>query len=251
MPSNKNQDDLEIDLLEIIYVLLGRWFIILFSAVLVGACAFSISKFVLVPEYESTSELFVLSKSAAITSLSDIQMGTSLTTDYVEVVTERPIIEQVITNLGLTNETYESLLKKISVSNPTDTRLLRITVTNTDPELAKKIADEMADVSREFIAEKMDQSAPSITHYGYSDGEQTSPHVVKNTALGILLGAVLAMAIIVISYITNDTIVTADDVEKKLGMTVLGSIPLDEEEFDGSGKGKHGRKKSKGKRVSK
>jgi capsular polysaccharide biosynthesis protein len=178
-------------------------------------------------------------------------MGTSLTTDYVEVVMERPIIEQVITNLGLTNETYESLSGKISVSNPSNTRLLRITVTSTDPQLAKKIADEMADVSREFIAEKMDQSAPSITHYGYSDGEQTSPNVRKNTALGVLLGAILSMVIIVISYIVNDTIVTADDVEKKLGLTVLGSIPLDEEEFDGRSKVKHAGKKSKGKKASK
>jgi hypothetical protein len=59
------------------------------------------------------------------------------------------------------------------------------------------------------------------------------------------------MVIIVVSYIVNDTIVTADDVEKKLGLTVLGSIPLDEEEFDGRGKVKHSKKKSKGKKASK
>jgi capsular polysaccharide biosynthesis protein len=243
MQNNKNQDEMEIDLLELFYVLLGRWLVILFSAVLVGACAFVISYFLITPKYESTSELFVLSKSTSITSLADIQMGASLTSDYVEVVMERPIIEQVITNLGLTTETYESLSSKIEVSNPSDTRLLRITVTDTNPERAKTIADEMADVSRMFIAEKMDQSAPSITHYGYADGEKTSPHVMKNTVIGALLGAILAMAIVVISYLTNDTIVTADDIEKKLGMTMLGSIPLDEEEYDGGKrKGKSGDK---------
>jgi capsular polysaccharide biosynthesis protein len=245
MQNNKNQDEMEIDLLELFYVLLGRWLVILLSTVLVGACAFVISYFLITPKYESTSELFVLSKSTSITSLADIQMGASLTSDYVEVVVERPIIEQVITNLGLTNETYESLSENISVSNPSDTRLLRITVTDTDPVRAKTIADEMANVSREFIAEKMDQSAPSITHYGYSDGEKTSPHVMKNTVIGALLGAILAMAIIVISYLTNDTIVTADDIEKKLGMTLLGSIPLDEEEYDGGKRKGHGSEKNK------
>jgi capsular polysaccharide biosynthesis protein len=245
MQSKKNQGENEIDLLEILYVLLRKWFIILFFAVLIGAGAFAVSKFLIIPEYESTSELFVLTKTTSITSLSDIEMGASLTSDYVEVVMERPIIEQVITNLKLTNETYESLSKNIRVSNPTDTRLLRITVTDTDPERAKSIADEMADVSRGFIAEKMDQSAPSVTHYGYSDGEKTSPDNAKNTVIGALFGAILAMAIITVSYLTNDTIVTADDVEKKLGMTVLGSIPMDEEEYDG------GRKRSKSKKGKK
>jgi capsular polysaccharide biosynthesis protein len=241
MQNNKiqdEQDEMEIDLLELCYVLLAKWLWIILSAVLVGACTFVVNYFLITPKYESTSELFVLSKSTSITSLADIQMGASLTSDYVEVVMERPIIEQVITNLGLANETYESLSGNISVTNPSDTRLLRITVTDTDPVRAKNIADEMADVARAFIAEKMDQSAPSITHYGYSDGEKTSPHVTKNTVIGALLGALIAMAIVVVSYLLNDTIVTADDIEKKLGMTLLGSIPLDEEEYDGGKKGK-------------
>jgi capsular polysaccharide biosynthesis protein len=124
----------------------------------------------------------------------------------------------------------------ISVSNPSSTRLLRITVTDTDRDRAKLIADEMADVARAFIAEKMDQSAPSVTHYGYSDGSKVSPNITKNTVIGALAGAAVAIAIIVISFLTNDTIVTSDDIEKKLGMTLLGTIPLDEEEYDGGKK---------------
>lgn len=99
----------------------------------------------------------------------------------------------------------------------------------------------------------MNQDPPTVIQNGYSDGGPVSPSIGKNTVIGALGGAFLAIAVIVISYLFNDTIIDADDVEKKLGMNVLGSLPLEESEYDGektkkeltkkSGKaGKRGRK---------
>lgn len=230
---DKPQEENEIDLLELFYVVLHKWKMIVLSLLLTGACGCLISVFLITPQYESTSVLYVLSKSTSITSLADIQMGSSLTNDYVEVVTSRPIIEQVIQNLGLTDETYESLKDKVSIDNPANTRLLKITVRDPQADVAKAIADELADVSKSFISIKMDQAAPTVTQYGYDDGEPVTPNTVKNTVLGALIGAVLAIGVVIVSYLLNDTIMTTDDIEKKLGMTVLASIPMDEAEFDG------------------
>ena len=230
---DKPQEENEIDLLELFYVVLHKWKMIVLSLLLIGACGCLISVFLITPQYESTSVLYVLSKSTSITSLADIQMGSSLTNDYVEVVTSRPIIEQVIQNLGLTDETYESLKDKVSIDNPANTRLLKITVRDPQADVAKAIADELADVSKSFISIKMDQAAPTVTQYGYADGEPVTPNTVKNTVLGALIGAVLAIGVVIVSYLLNDTIMTTDDIEKKLGMTVLASIPMDEAEYDG------------------
>lgn len=230
---DKPQEENEIDLLELFYVVLHKWKMIVLSLLLTGACGCLISIFLITPQYESTSVLYVLSKSTSITSLADIQMGSSLTNDYVEVVTSRPIIEQVIQNLGLTDETYESLKDKVSIDNPANTRLLKITVRDPQADVAKAIADELADVSKSFISIKMDQAAPTVTQYGYADGEPVTPNTVKNTVLGAVIGAVLAIGVVIVSYLLNDTIMTTDDIEKKLGMTVLASIPMDEEEYDG------------------
>lgn len=230
---DKPQEENEIDLLELFYVVLHKWKMIVLSLLLTGACGCLISVFLITPQYESTSVLYVLSKSTSITSLADIQMGSSLTNDYVEVVTSRPIIEQVIQNLGLTDETYESLKDKVSIDNPVNTRLLKITVRDPQADVAKAIADELADVSKSFISIKMDQAAPTVTQYGYADGEPVTPNTVKNTVLGALIGAVLAIGVVIVSYLLNDTIMTTDDIEKKLGMTVLASIPMDAEEYDG------------------
>ena len=228
----ESDNQIEIDLKDLIIELLNNWKWIVLTMILVGGIAFSTSKFLMTPKYESTSELYVLSKSTSITSLADIQAGTSLTNDYMVVVVERPVIEQVIQNLAL-NETYKTMLDKITVENPTNSRILQITITDENPNRAKAIADEVARVAATFIAAKMDQDPPTIIHEGYADGVPVSPSVIKNTIIGVILGALVVIAIILISYVFNDTIMTPEDVEKKLGINILGTLPLEEAEDDG------------------
>lgn len=237
MENQLDRDEIEIDLVELFFELLKYWKQIAVSTVLVAVIALLISKFLMTPMYESTSELYVLSKSTSITSLTDIQMGTNLTNDYIVVVTERTVLEQVIRNLSLSMD-YKDLGDEITVNNPSNSRILQITVKDANPELAKAIADELADVSAAFISEKMDQDPPSIISYGYQDGKPVSPSILKNTIIGALLGFVLAAAVIVLAYMFNDTIMTADDIEKKLGLNVLGSLPLEEAQYDGEKKSK-------------
>lgn len=216
------QDELEIDLKELFFELLSHWKILAVSTIMAAAIALAASKFILVPQYESTSALYVLSNS--ITSLADIQIGSSLTNDYIVVVKGRPILDQVIENLNL-DETYDSLVDKITLENPSDSRILEITVRDPDPNHAKAIADEMASVASDYISIKMDQSAPTTIQNGYADGDPVSPNVGMNTLIGAMVGFLLAAAIITISYLLDDSIMTAEDVEQKLGMNLLGSLP--------------------------
>ena len=231
MNENYRDDEIEIDLGALFFELLNHWKMIALSAVLAGVIGLVISLFLLTPQYESTSELYVLSKSTSITSLADIQMGTNLTNDYMVVVKGRPVLEQVINNLGL-EENYEELSEVVSLNNPSDSRILQITVTDPDPKRAKLIADEIAQIASDFIAVKMDQDPPTIISYGYADGEPVSPNTLMNTAIGILLGAFLAIAVVVVTYLLNDTITNAEDVERKLGLNLLGTLPFEESEED-------------------
>ncbi len=247
MNENYKEDEIEIDLGALLFELLNHWKMILLSTVLVGVIAFVISVFLITPLYESTSELYVLSKSTSITSLADIQMGSNLTNDYMVVVKGRPVLEQVVQNLQI-EETYRSLSEKVTLNNPTNSRILEITVTDPDPNRAKLITDEIATVASNFISVKMDQDPPTIISYGYADEKPVSPSVLKNTAIGGLLGAFLAMGIVVLTYLLNDTITNAEDVERKLGLNLLGTLPFEESEEDlvtKNSKKKNTQKKSK------
>ena len=139
----ENDDEIEIDLKDLVLEVLSFWKWVLFALIIGAVTAYCISRFVMVPQYESTSQFYVLSKSMSITSLADIQTGTSLTNDYMVIVEGRPVLEQVIENLGL-DETYSSLKKKVTLNNPSNSRILEITVRDANPSMAKKIADEIA-----------------------------------------------------------------------------------------------------------
>jgi capsular polysaccharide biosynthesis protein len=116
--------------------------------------------------------------------------------------------------------------------------------------MAKLIADEIAEVGAAYISVTMDQDPPNIIQYGYADGSPVSPNIIKNTLAGALIGAFLIIAIIVISYLFNDTIMGPEEIEKKLGMNVLGTLPLEESEDDGVRKPGNGRKKKKRKEIA-
>ena len=240
MEKQYESDEIEIDLKDLFFEVVAEWKKILVSTVLAAIIMYVVSAFILTPQYESTSKLYIM-KSGGISSLTDLQLGTNLANDYMEVVDGRPILDQVIKNLKL-DMNYAQLKGMLKFVNPTSSRIIEITVTHPDAETAKAIADEIADVAAIYIDEKMDQDRPSVLQYGYVSENPVSPSVMKNSVLGALIGAFLAIAIIVVTYLMNDTIMTPDDMERKVGLKVLASLPFDEEEDDGM----PSRKKKKG-----
>ena len=223
---NENEE-VEIDLVEVFRALVSKaWLIALLGALGLGLMLGYTTLFVK-PTYSSTSTIYILTKSTSITSLADIQLGSQITKDYQVIITSRPVLEEVIENLGLSTN-YETLKSQISVNNPDNTRFLEITVKDSDAYLAKKIVDELTDVSVRTTGTVMDTTPPNIMDYGQVASAPVSPSMKKNGIIGGLLGVVLACAIIVIQFMMNDSIKTGEDVEKYLGLNVLGMIPLQE-----------------------
>lgn len=224
-------DEIEIDLRELAFVLLAHWKALLLSAILAAAVAFSYRYFFMNPVYESNALLYVLTKSTSITSLADLQTGANLTQDYLIVTKGRPVLEKVIDYLSLP-EDYEELEKKVEVKNPNNTRFIEIVVQDEDPERAKVICDQIAEVAADFIAEKMDQDPPNLVQGAYADGKPVSHGVVFFTAVGFLAGFAIASVLVILSYLFNDDLVTPEDIENKVGLKVLAMLPIEEaEEF--------------------
>lgn len=217
-------DEVEIDLKEIFFVLLHKIWIIILAAVVCAVVAGVWTKTMITPLYESSSMMFILTKSTSITSLADIQMGSQLTSDYQVLVKSRPVLEEVIKKLKLDMD-YEDLLKKVTLTNPADTRIITIKVLDPDPEMAKKITDMIAKVSASRIKDIMKTDAPSIVEQGHIAEDKTSPSTVKNVGIAGILGGFVAIFVIVLLFIMDDTVKSADDVEKYLGLTTLGTIP--------------------------
>lgn len=243
--SQNTNDEIEIDLLELFYVLRSKLLVIILSTLVAATAVGLFSKFLISPTYASTTKMYILSMSTSITSFADIQIGNSLTQDYMELIKSRPVVQEVIDNLNL-DVTYQDMLKKVTITNPSDTRILCITVKDHDPVLAKEIVDEFAMVSIDRIAEIMDTEKPNIVEEGYVEEEPISPSILKNTAIGAMVGMVLCCGIIIVRHLLDDTIKSSDDLERYLGLNTLAMIPKGKEEYDGhSDKKRRKRKKNK------
>ncbi len=222
-PANIKPQD-TIDLLELFYVLKKKILLILMAALIGGCVAGVYTQFFMTPVYSSMSSILVLSKETTLTSLADLQLGASLTSDYTVLIKSTPVLEQVIENLNL-DTTVEELKNQISINNPTDTRILEITVQDTDAAMAKKVVDEIANVSSDYIGDKMEVVPPKVIEVGKIATVRTSPSVKKNIMLGFLLGFVACAGIIVVYAVMDDTIKTEEDIEKYLGVSVLAKVP--------------------------
>ena len=238
----KQQDEeIEIDLLELFGVVRARWFSILMTGIILAAVAGIGTLFLVTPKYQSTSKLYIVGQTSALTSLSDLQAGSQLTQDYMVLIQSRPVLETVIDNLRLDME-YESLKEMVALNNQSDTRILDITVTADDPYMAKEIVDEVSQVSVSRIASIMNVDEPTTVEYGHLENSPSSPNAKKNIAIGGLLGLVASAAVIIILYLLNDTICSEDDVQKYLGLNTLGLIPIEEGAMEQMMKDKRKRK---------
>lgn len=240
MKDQREEDIVEIDLLEIFQVLIGRIWLIICAGLLVAGVCFAISRYVIAPVYESTTKIYILNKSenTGIT-YSDVQMGTQLTKDYAELISSRYVLEQVIGQLSFRLE-YDDLLHMVSVSTPSDTRIVAITVKDTDPVKAMNIANLVREVASEHIQNVMDIDAVNIVEEANMPTKKAGPSCVKWTLLGGLVGCMLSAAVILVRHLLDDTIKSSEDVEKYLGLSTLALIPIAE-----SGNGRKKKKKKK------
>lgn len=220
---NEN-DEIEIDLRELFFVLKSKIIIILLAGVLFAGVFGLVTKFVITPIYSSTAQLYVVSKST-ISQLSDLTMGNQLTQDYMVIVKTRPVLEQVIKDLNLKID-YKELGNMITVENPTDTRILQISVNDPDPQMAQKITQQLAQVTAKTVSEKMDVNKPTIIENAYEAEAPDSPSMKKNVLMGGVMGLFLTAAIVLAQCMMNDTIRKEEDIEKYLGINTLAKLPL-------------------------
>ena len=220
-----NDEEREIDLGEIVHLLLSKLWIIILSGVVFCLATVMGTMLLVTPKYESTTKIVVLTKQDSNTLTNqDMQISTSLTKDYVELIKSLTVTEGVIAQLGL-DMTHEQLLKMLSVDTPTDTRVVSITIKDTDPYTAAEIANAVRDVASKHIQQVMDIKAVNVVETANIPDEPSSPSLLKSGVIGAALGILLSLAIVVIVYLMNDTVKTPEDVEKYLGLSVLGTIP--------------------------
>ncbi len=215
-----------IDLMEMGLVLLHHWWLLVIGLLVGGVIAGAYTALAITPMYRASSTIYIFNKTTSITSLSDIQLGSQLTVDFQIIAKTREVLEAVIDDCDL-KMSAGALSGSVSVTNPADSHMLTITATNADPELAARIANSLADILRQQVADVMNTDKPSTVERAVVPTRPSSPSLTGNMEKGALVGLVLVVAFLVIRFLLDDTISTEEDVRKYLGLNTLATIPYD------------------------
>ena len=221
---SRQDDEIEIDLKEIFYLLLSHWKSI-FLAMLIGAAIFgAYHTFLLKPSYQADASIYITSTDSMI-SFSDLQLSAALTDDYANIIKSRTVLNRVIDELDL-NLNYKQLGELISVENPDSTHIVDIKVTCDDPELSRNITNALMNISVDQIYQVIGSGEPTVIDYAMAEAVQdVTPSLKKYLMLGALLGALIVCAIVVLRMLTDTTLKTVDDIDRYLHLPVLAAVP--------------------------
>ena len=219
---NENTESREIDLLQMASALVKKWWVIAAATVLAGIIAFGYTRLGITPKYEATAMFYVNNSSiSGKLSLPDLNMARDCVASCGVILGTRLTLEEVIRE-GNFNYTYEQLGKMIESQAVNGTEIFSVTVTSTDPQEACDIANTIASVLPQKVADAMDGVKVKVIDYAVVPQTKSSPSTSKNTVLGMLIGFVLSAGVIILLEMFNDTI----NSEEWLVTTYGDEIPL-------------------------
>lgn len=209
-------------------ILIFRLWIILLTLVIVVGGLFSIVNFVIPPKYESVATLYILMQNEGQTVQSNYSDNFSLALKVVNdcnhLLKSHSVLDQVIAELGL-DMSYEELRSSISVANPSETRILEVKVRSASPEFAKQIVDAICNTGIANINKTMGFRQVNLYEYGILNTSPCNRLGILAYMLVSMGTAVLVYTAFLLAYIFDDRIRENDELEKELGLSVLGEIP--------------------------
>lgn len=212
---------------ELVYILFMRWWILACVGIIFSFGMFYLSTYIMRWKYESKTKIYVLNRENPLSEItySDLQISSQLLFDYMEILTSRMVTENLIQEFGLDLK-HEELIKLINIENPTDTRIIIITVNYWDPITAKKIADNLWVKAAELMIGYQALEQVNLIEEANLPEQPSSPNVLFNTVVGGLLGICFCSFVIIIRYLSKDVINTAEEIEQSYHLPVLAKITL-------------------------
>jgi capsular polysaccharide biosynthesis protein len=226
----------ELDLKELLGMLIKRLWLIILLPVIAAAVAGYLNFMVFVPVYQANTTLLIAGlnnvtansadSGSSNMNFEDIVAGQYLVSEYSEVIRSKRVTSAVVKSLNDGSVTEEDLANMISISSVNDTRLINIAIQDTDPVKAARIADVVADVFSKEVGVLYNITNINIIDRAEVPTIPIAPEKKKNIAAAGLAALIFAIGIAFLIEFLDNTIKTSDDVERHLGLHVLGSIPV-------------------------
>lgn len=219
----RQQEPKTVDLAGMFFRILEKFWIILVSAA-VCATVMGVLAGNSVMTYSATSKLYIVNKDSSGVNISDLQLGTVLTLDYQEVFKTWEVHKMVIEELDLPYS-YQQMQSMLTISNPEETRILYITVSNPDAKMAAKIANAYAKAAKTFIINTMEGVVPSDFSIALEPSVGSGANVGSSAVIGFVGGGVLAVAILAFLFVLDNRPRSPEAIQQYGGIPTLSVFP--------------------------
>ncbi len=215
-----------IDLRKLFAAVMRRLWAVILAAVIGAGAAFLGTTYLVTPKYRASALFYVNGNAFSVgsVSLNDISLAKSLVDSYIVILKSRESLNAVIDYAGL-DYTYSQLSGMISAAAVNETEIFQVSVTSSNPQEAEKIANAVAYILPKRISGIIDGTEAKIVDYAVAPSSPYSPNYTKNTIIGFLAGAALAVAAVVIFEILDITIRTGEDVASATSLPILATVP--------------------------
>lgn len=225
----------EISIQELFFILRKRVVLILVMLMISITIAGVLSYYVIKPEYQTFTTLMIGKpkdyQGDRGIEYNDLILNQRLVSTYGQIVKMRVVADKVINNLGL-GISYGEFGNKVSVNLVKDTEIIKLQVTDYNPTLATNIANETAKVFMESVKDIMLVENVQVIDEAQIPKSPIKPKPMLNIAIAGVLGIMGGVFLAFLLEFLDNTIKTSEDIEKHLGLSVLGTIPIFEKEKD-------------------
>lgn len=229
---NENSNKQEYYVVDFLHIARGVWhriWWVIISGILAGVIGFSYATFFITPQYSSSVMLYVnnsslLGNTTFSISSSELTAAQGLVKTYTVILKNRTTLNQVIEKSGL-DYSYEQLYHMIDASSVNETEVLKVKVTADDPYEAATLANAIADVLPKRISDIIEKSSMKIVDLAVVDTQKVSPSITKYTEVGAMLGAFVALVILVVVAIMDGTIHDEDYLLNNYDYPILAKVP--------------------------
>jgi len=228
-PNEHNNESDMMDLRDLISILWRNLWIIVMSALMLGAAGWVISSYVLVPQYRASATVIVNKSPAAdmaqAYSYNDLLLSQKLVKTYSIVMQSDTVLNKVIDSLWMDIKS-EDIRKNLSVSGVNDTEVLRVSFTHIDPKVAADVANEIVVQAPEEIIRTAKVGSVEVVDWAAAPTDPVKPQKLQNTMIAAVIGGILATGIVFLREMLDNTFKSDEELKERYGLPVLGVLPL-------------------------
>ncbi len=230
-PVEQAADDVrEVDLKRLLNAVLKKSWLIAIVAVVCAIIAYLWTFYFVTPQYQSSAMFYVNNSNISMGDASfsittgDLSAAKSLVNSYIVILETRETLLDVADYSGVARS-VEELRSMITAASVNDTEIFKVVVTGPNPAETEKIANAVAYILPKRISGIIEGTSAKVVAAAVVPTAPSTPNYASNTTKGLLLGAVLAAAVIVLLQIFDVSIRSEDDITRICKHPVLASVP--------------------------